>query len=328
MFEKDFRNEPVELRGEIVGLGESKLIRFAIDRLPTGTLIEIPVYVFNGEEKGPTVLLQGGLHGDETNSVEIIRRMLENDYFKIKRGCVIVVPVLSVFGFLHFSRDVHGKDVNRSFPGSKMGSLASRIAYFHMREIVNNIDFGIDFHTGGGQRSNYPQIRYTEESLESKKLAEIFNAPFYFPSKLIQKSFRKEAHKNNIPIIVYEGGEALRFDEDAIREGIEGTLRILKHFKMITKNPLRNVKKKKSIYLSKRRWIRAKIAGLFNSFVHNGDKVIKGQVLGDITDTYGETSVKIKAPISGYIIAINYFPIINRGDAIFNIGSVEKRQTK
>jgi len=323
MFKKDFRNEPVELRGEMVGLGESKLIKFAIDRLPTGTLIEIPVYVFNGKEKGPTVLLQGGLHGDETNSIEIIRRMLENNYFKIKRGCVIVVPVLSVFGFLHFSRDVHGKDVNRSFPGSKTGSLASRIAYFHMKEIVNNVDFGIDFHTGGGQRSNYPQIRYTEESLESKQLAEIFNAPFYFPSKLIQKSFRKEAYKNNIPIIVYEGGEALRFDEDAISEGIKGTLRVLKRFRMIVKNPLKDEKKRKSIYLSKRRWIRAKIAGLFNSFVHNGDKVSKGQILGDITDTYGETSVKIKAPISGYIIAINYFPIINRGEAIFHIGSLE-----
>lgn len=320
MFEKNFRNEPVELRGEIVNLGESKLIKFAIDRLPTGTLIEIPVYVFNGKEKGPTVLLQGGLHGDETNSIEIIRRMLENNYFKIKRGCVIVVPVLSVFGFLHFSRDVHGKDVNRSFPGSKTGSLASRIAYFHMREIVNNIDFGIDFHTGGGQRSNYPQIRYTEELLESKQLAEIFNAPFYFPSKLIQKSFRKETYKYNIPIIVYEGGETLRFDENAINEGIKGTLRVLKHFRMIVKNPLKDVKKRKSIYLSKRRWIRAKIAGLFNSFVHNGDKVVKGQILGDITDTYGETSVKVKAPINGYIIAINNFPVISRGEAIFHIG--------
>ena len=320
MFEKNFRNEPVKLRGETIGLGESKLIKFAIDRLPTGTLIEIPVYVFNGLEKGPTLLLQGGLHGDETNSIEIIRRMLENKYFKIKRGCVIVVPVLSVFGFLHFSRDVHGKDVNRSFPGTRGGSLASRIAYFHMREIVENVDFGIDFHTGGAQRSNYPQIRYTEESATSKQLAEIFNAPFYFPSKLIQKSFRKEAHKNNIPIIVYEGGEALRFDELAIEEGIKGTLRVLKHFKMIAKNPLKDIKKRKPIYLTKRRWIRAKIAGLFNSFVHNGDKVKKGQIIGDITDTYGETSVKVKATVSGYIIAINYFPIINRGEAIFHIG--------
>ena len=315
MFDKNFKNEPVEIRGKTVGLGESKLIKFA-----TGTLIEIPVYVFNGKKEGPTILLQGGLHGDETNSIEIIRRMLENKYFNIERGCVIVVPLLSVFGFLHFSRDVHGKDVNRSFPGTKTGSLASRIAYFHMKEIANNVDFAIDFHTGGAQRSNYPQIRYTESSEESKKMAEIFNSPFYFSSNLINKSFRKEALKLGIPIIVYEGGEALRFDENAIKEGMEGTLRVLKYLKMIKTNPLESSKIKKSIHLNKRRWIRAKIAGLFNAFVQNGDKVESGQIIGDITDTYGESSVKIKAPLSGYIIAINYFPIINRGDAIFHIG--------
>ena len=321
MFEKNFKNEPVELRGEVVNLGESKLIKFAIDRLPTGTLIEIPVYVFNGKEKGPTMLVQGGLHGDETNSIEIIRRMLENKYFDIKRGCVIVVPLLSVFGFLNFSRDLHGKDINRSFPGSKTGSLASRIAYFHMREIVKNIDFGIDFHTGGAQRSNYPQIRYTEESAESKILAEIFNAPFQFPSRLIQKSFRKETYKYKIPIIVYEGGETLRFNELAIEEGIKGVLRVLKHFKMISDNPMKEKENRDTICLVKRRWIRAKIAGLFNSIVHNGDPIEKGQILGSITDTYGETSVKVIAPNDGYIIAINYFPIINRGEAIFHIGS-------
>ncbi len=320
MLENNFKNQTIELRGEKVAFGESKLIKFAIDRLPTGTLIEIPVYVFNGKKEGPTILLQGGLHGDETNSIEIIRRMLDNNDFKIERGCVIVVPLLSIFGFLHFSRDVHGKDVNRSFPGAKTGSLASRIAYFHMKEIVKNIDFGIDFHTGGNQRSNFPQIRYTAESLESIALAKIFNAPFYFPSKLINKSFRKEAFKYNIPIIIYEGGEALRFDENAIKEGIEGTLRVLEHFRMIAPRVIKTDKKRNSIHLNKRRWIRAKIAGLFNSFVHNGEKVTKGQVIGDITDIYGDTSVKIKAPISGYIIAINYFPIINRGDAIFNLG--------
>jgi hypothetical protein len=189
-----------------------------------------------------------------------------------------------------------------------------------MREIVGKIDFGIDYHTGGNQRSNYPQIRYTEESEVCKELAEIFNAPFYFPSKLINKSFRKEAYKHNIPIIVYEGGEALRFDELAIKEGIDGTLRILEHFSMISKSPIKIAKKGNSIHLNKRRWIRAKIAGLFNSFVHNGDKVVKGQIIGDITDTYGETSVKVKSTISGYIIAINYFPVINRGDAIFHLG--------
>lgn len=320
MFTSEFKNEIVEIRGEKIGLGESKLITIPVDRLPTGTLIEIPVYVFNGEELGPTILLQGGLHGDEVNSVELVRRMLIDKSYKIHRGCVIVVPLLNVFGFLNLSRDMHGKDVNRSFPGSLTGSLASRMAYYLIEELTKNVDFAIDFHTGGAQRSNFPQIRYTPEDTRGYELAKLFNAPFIFESKLIAKSFRNECYKNNIPVIVYEGGESLRLNEHAIQEGINGTLRVLKHFKMINDNvyiPHNST----SIQVNKRNWIRAKVAGLFNSVVQNGAKVKKGQVLGHIMDTYGETNFAIKSPSDGYIIAKNNFPIVNMGDALFHFGS-------
>ncbi len=319
MFQKDFKNEVVEIRGYKIGLGENRLIKIPIDRLPTGTLIETPVYIFNGEEAGPTILLQGGLHGDEVNSVELIRRMLIDKNYKIHRGCVIVVPLLNVFGFLNLSRDMHGKDVNRSFPGSKKGSLASRMAYYLMKELVANVDFGIDFHTGGAQRSNYPQIRYTPEDENAVQLAKLFNAPFSFGSKLIPKSFRNECFKNNIPIIVFEGGESLRLDEFAIEKGINGTLNILKYFKMISDKVI--IKQDvPSIKITNRKWVRAKIAGLFSLTVKNGEKVRKNQVLGHIMDTYGETNFEVKAPYDGYIIAVNNFPIINMGDALFHIG--------
>jgi predicted deacylase len=319
MFQKDFKNEIVEIRGHKIGLGESKLIKIPIDRLPTGTLIEIPVYIFNGEKAGPTILLQGGLHGDEVNSIELIRRMLIDKNYKIHRGCVIVVPLLNVFGFLNLSRDMHGKDVNRSFPGSKKGSLASRMAYYLMRELVANVDFGIDFHTGGAQRNNYPQIRFTPEDKNAVQLAKLFNAPYSFGSTLIPKSFRNACFKNNIPILVFEGGESLRLDEFAIKKGINGTLNILKYFNMIS-DKVTVQKSKPSIEITNRKWIRAKIAGLFSLDVNNGDKVHKNQVLGHIMDTYGETNYEVKAPYDGYIIAVNNFPIINMGDALFHIG--------
>ncbi|MDJ0645329.1 MAG: M14 family metallopeptidase [Flavobacteriaceae bacterium] len=319
MFDKNFRNEPVEIRGQIVKLGKNKLIKVEVDRLPTGTSIEIPVYVFNGKEPGPTVLIQAGLHGDEVNGVELVRRMLSRDYFKVNKGCVIIVPLLNVFGFLNLSRDLHGKDLNRSFPGSRSGSLASRIAYFHMQEIANNVDFGIDIHTGGAQRSNYPQIRYTPNCERSKKLAKVFNAPYNFPSRLIPKSFRKEASKHDVPIIVYEAGESLRISKTALKYGIEGVLNILEHFEIV---PEREDKPTPvvSVELNQRKWIRAKIAGLFNIRVKNGEAVKKGQILGYITDTYGETVTSVKAPFDGYVFAVNNFPIINRGDALFHIG--------
>lgn len=319
MFDKEFKNEEIVIRGERIRLGESKLIKIPVDRLPTGTLIEIPVYVFNGEELGPTILLQGGLHGDETNGVELVRRMLIDKSYKIHRGCVIVVPLLNIFGFLDFSREMHGKDVNRSFPGSKRGSLASRLAYYLMKEITKNVDFAIDYHTGGAQRSNHPQIRYTPQDERAKALATIFNAPFVFGSNLIAKSFRKECFKYDIPVIVYEGGESLRLEEFPIQEGIYGTLRILKHFKMIDEN-VDIPSGTPFIEIQKKTWIRARVAGLFNPKVANGTSIKKGEILGYIMDTYGETKFSVKAPKDGFIIAKNNFPIVNLGDPLFHMG--------
>ena len=319
IFNQNFKNEVVVIRGEKIRLGEEKLIKIPIDRLPTGTLIEIPVYVFNSNKLGPTILLQGGLHGDEINSVELIRKMLIDKRYKIQRGCVVVVPLLNVFGFLNFSRDMHGRDVNRSFPGSKRGSLASRMAYYLMKEIVENIDFAIDYHTGGAQRNNYPQIRYTPQDEKAKELAKIFNAPFSFGSKLIPKSFRNECYKHNIPVLVFEGGESLRLDELATEKGIIGTLNVLKYFNML-KEELVIPKTEKTIEITNRKWVRASIAGLFSKRIKNGDFVKKGQIIGDIMDTYGETHRFVKAPFTGYIIAVNNFPVVNMGEALFHIG--------
>lgn len=319
MFSKTFKNKEIEIRGQKIRLGESKLIKVPIDRLPTGTLIEIPVYVFNGKEEGPTILLQGGLHGDEVNSVELVRRMLIDKTYKIKRGCVIVVPLLNIFGFLNMSRDMHGKDVNRSFPGTKSGSLASRMAYYLMKEIIKNVNFGIDYHTGGAQRNNYPQIRYTPEDEKAKYLAKVFNAPFMFGSRLIAKSFRKACYTHNIPVLVYEGGESLRLEENAIQEGINGTLRILRYFNMIS-SKIDITKQTTSVEIAKRKWVRAKKAGIFSSSIKNGTFIKKGTILGSISDAYGETKLIVKAPVTGYIIAKNNFPIINMGDPLFHLG--------
>jgi len=197
-------NKEIVVGGQTVSPGEEKLLKISIDRLPTGTLIDIPVYVFNAKKPGPTILVQAGLHGDEINGIEIVRRMLAEKRFKVNKGAVIAVPILNIFGFIHFSRDVpDGKDVNRSFPGTKSGSMASRIAYHYVNEIMHQIDYSIDLHTGGGQRHNFPQIRYTAEDKQSEMLAEIFNAPIAFSSKLIKGSFRNAAFRMNKPSVVF-----------------------------------------------------------------------------------------------------------------------------
>lgn len=313
----DTENKVIVINGDTILPGQNKLVKINIARLPTGTLIDIPVHVFNGKKAGLTVLIQAGLHGDEINGVETLRRLLQDGQFKIKKGAVIVVPILNIFGFIHFSRDVpDGKDVNRSFPGSRTGSLASRIAYHYTNEILPQIDFGIDLHTGGGLRHNFPQIRFTLEDEKSKDLALLFNAPFHFASRLIAGSFRKTAFKLGKPIIVYEAGESMRFDESSIEIGIQGVKNILIGLDMLSGK----VPKKVSIRFDATRWIRASRAGMFIPEIKNGSPVLKGQVLGTVTDTYAKKSKKIKAPFDGYVFCINNQAVINQGDALFHIG--------
>ncbi len=314
-------NRDIVIGKEAVSPGEKKLLKISIDRLPTGTLIDIPVYVFNAKKPGPTVLVQAGLHGDEINGIEIVRRMLQQKRFNIRKGAVIAVPILNIFGFIHFSRDVpDGKDVNRSFPGKRTGSMASRIAYHYTREILKQIDYGIDLHTGGAQKHNYPQTRFTLEDDYSRKLAEIFNAPFVFPSRMISGSFRKAAYKMGKPSIVFEAGESMRFDDHAILEGMQGVLNVLKYFGMINKIEPAYVERYESYHLSDRKWLRAPTAGMFIPEVVNGSQVQKGQELGLITDTYAKHRRRIKAPFDGHILCINHQAVVNQGDALFHIG--------
>lgn len=316
-------NRTITIGGESVAPGKSRFVKITIDRLPTGTLIDIPVYVFNAAKPGPVVLIQAGLHGDEVNGVEIVRRMLQRGNFKVAAGAVIAVPILNIFGFIHYSRDVpDGKDVNRSFPGTKSGSMASRMAYHYLREILPHIDIAIDLHTGGGQRHNFPQIRYTKEDQKSAALAKMFNAPLTFTSKLIKGSFRNAAFRLHKPAIVFEAGESMRFDEYSIQEGISGIQRVLLGLKIIDDVHIDSKKPNTTIHLDVRKWLRAPTAGIFMPNILNGAKVEKGALLGIVSDTYAKKTRQIKAPFDGYIICLNHQAVVNQGDALMHIGSV------
>lgn len=317
-------NRTITIGGEAVKPGENKLLNINIDRLPTGTLIDIPVYVFNAQKPGPTILVQAGLHGDEINGIEIVRRMLAEKRFNIECGAVIAVPVLNIFGFIHFSRDVpDGKDVNRSFPGSKTGSMANRIAYHYVSEILNQIDFGIDLHTGSGQRHNFPQIRYTEEDEMSTTLAKVFNAPISFSSNLIEGSFRDAAFRLGKPTIVFEAGESMRFDDYSILEGMQGILNVLKHFKMISKIEPMYVERNKTVHLIGRKWLRAPTAGMFIPKITNGSEFKEGQEMGIVTDTFAKHEKSIIAPFDGLVCCVNHQAVVNQGDALFHVGYPE-----
>ncbi len=319
--QEEKENRTIVIGGEAVKPGIEKFVKIQIDRLPTGTLIDIPVYVYNAKKAGPTVLIQAGLHGDEVNGIEIVRTMIRNGMFRVAIGAVIAVPVLNIFGFIHFSRDVpDGKDVNRSFPGTKSGSMASRIAYHYVNEIMHQIDYAIDLHTGGGQRHNYPQIRFTNGDNKSKEMAEAFNAPLMFASKLIKGSFRNTAYKMGKPTIVYESGESMRFDDFSLREGVAGVSKVLKCLGMMPTSQYIDELINETILLNNRKWLRAPTAGMFLPRILNGSHIKKGDEIGLVSDTYAKKTKIIKAPFNGYVISINYQAVVNQGDALFHLG--------
>ena len=310
--------EIFSIHGEDVALGEDRQIHLNIARLPTYTNIDLPVRIIRAKNDGPVVLLSGGLHGDEINGIEIVRRLISNDHLKLTSGTVIAVPLMNVYGFIQNVRGVpDGKDINRSFPGNKHGSLAKLVAYNIMNEIIPKVDYGVDFHTGGASRANYPQIRCVFDIPKNMELARAFAPPVILNSNLVASSFRKAAHNKGKHILVYETGESLRMDEAGIETAIAGTKRLLNHLGMRGTAPEAGAIDE----YNKSKWLRAKYAGIFNTTIQLGDKVKKRQIVGRITDPFGNERFNLKAPDSGQVIGLNNSPVVHKGDAILHIAT-------
>jgi predicted deacylase len=307
---------------EEIKAGQRRILNLDIARLHTHTKIEVPVIVERAREDGPVLLLNAGIHGNELNGVEIVRELLVRKYTKPERGVVISIPTLNVLGFLNQTREFpDGKDLNRSFPGSKGGSLASIFAFHMMQEIMPHVNYCIDFHTGGARRFNSSQIRIARNNPELLELAKIFNPRFIVYASQREKSFRQAAMAIDKKVLLFEGGKALDFNKRITNRGVDGTLRIMHHLGIRDfSNELENGKYSKAVVIQNSTWLRAKYGGLFRFFVKDGTKVVKGDVIGVISDPYGKFEYKVKIPQNGHIIGINHAPIVYKGDAIVHLG--------
>jgi uncharacterized protein len=306
----------IEINGYKIRRGEDELINLNIARLPTYTSIDLPIRVIRAKKNGPVLLFTGGLHGDEINGIEIVRRMLAKNLVTPDAGTVIAIPLMNVYGFIQNVRGVpDGKDINRSFPGVKGGSLAKLVAYTIMNEVIPIIDYGVDFHTGGASRSNYPQVRCVFDIEKNMEMALAFAPPVILHSPLIDKSFRKAAYRKGKHILVYETGESLRLDELGIQEGINGAIRLMKHLGMKQEAPTAG----ETETFDKSAWVRARYAGLFHPRVRLGEHVKLRQTIGTITDPYGNESFRIVNKHDGRVIGLNNNPVVHKGDAIFHI---------
>jgi uncharacterized protein len=311
--------ESFAIGGVRVRAGQAKSVELPIARLVTGGDVSLPVRVVHGREPGPVVWIDAAVHGDEVVGVEVIRQVLALVSPKTLRGTLMAVPVVNVLGFMTGDRYLPDRrDLNRSFPGSARGSLASRIAHLLMTEVVARCDVGIDLHTGSDRRDNLPQIRADLDHPETRRLAAAFGAPVMLHAKLRDGSLRQAARDAGAIALLYEAGEALRLEEGPIVAGVDGVLRVLATLGMLDRAP--DVPAE-SLECRTSAWMRARGSGILHLEVELGDRVEAGARLGRVADAFGTGGRIVRADGAGIIIGLTRAPIVHAGDAVAHIAA-------
>lgn len=300
------------------------LIELELPPLYVHANLRMPVHVIRGAKDGPKLFVSGAIHGDEINGTEIIRRLLGHAALKRIRGTLVAIPIVNVYGIIHQSRYLPDRrDLNRSFPGSPKGSLAARLANLFMEEVVNPCTHGIDLHTGAIHRSNLPQIRANLDDPETARMAESFGVPVLLNATIRDGSLREAASEQGMPMLLYEAGEALRFDEVSIRAGVKGILNVMRSIGMLPPTKARRSKPYTPFIARSSSWVRAPTSGLFRKVSAMGSRVKKGDVLGLVDDPFGREQEEVVAAFGGIIIGCAEIPLVHEGEALFHIARFE-----
>ncbi|MEC9262160.1 MAG: succinylglutamate desuccinylase/aspartoacylase family protein [Pseudomonadota bacterium] len=305
--------------GETILPGETKRIALDMPPLYTATSMNIPVFVKRGKRPGPTLFVSAAIHGDELNGIEIVSRLIKSRSIEKLKGTLIAVPMVNVYGVLNQSRYLPDRrDLNRSFPGSKKGSLAGRIAHLFFKEVVSKCDVGIDLHTGAIHRSNLPQIRADLDDEEVLAMAKAFGVPVLLNADIRDGSLRATASEAGIKILLYEAGQALRYDEFSIRAGVKGIINTMRHLGMLNKSRGKGVPITPFIARASG-WVRAPESGFVNHIAQLGDHVEKGDKLATVADSFGQIQGHILSPAEGVVIGKQNIPLTQEGEAIYHI---------
>jgi len=308
---------------ERIARGERRIIELELPPLTTHTDLKMPVHVIRGRRAGPRLLVCAALHGDEINGVEIIRRLVAYNGLSRMRGDLIAIPIVNMYGFIHQTRYLPDRrDLNRCFPGSEKGSMAGRLAHLFLNEIVTKCTHGIDLHTAAIHRDNLPQIRASLDDEATMQMASAFPVPVLLDASLRPGTIREAAGKLGIPWLVYEAGEALRFDEVSIRAGVRGIVQVMRKIGMLPKS------RAKKAYVpqvaSRSYWVRAPQSGIYRSLMPMGAHVTQGDAIGFIDDPYGVSEITVEAPTSGIIIGRANLPLVYEGDALCHIARFKR----
>ncbi|GAA1798075.1 MAG: succinylglutamate desuccinylase/aspartoacylase family protein [Actinobacteria bacterium] len=310
--------ESFPIGGVRMRAGTTRELSLPITRMVTGAEVSVPVRIVHGREDGPVVWLTAATHGDEVVGIEVIREVLTSLSPKTFRGTLVAVPIVNVLGFMAGDRYLPDRrDLNRSFPGSARGSLASRIAHLLMTEVIRKGSVGIDLHTGAFGRTNLPQVRGDLDDPETRSLAEAFGAPVMYHAKLRDGSLRAAAREVGCRVLLYEAGESWRMDDWAVAAGVAGVRRVLAALNMI--DGADAVPDGANQECRTSGWVRARNTGILMLDVDLGQHVSIGQRLGVLTDSFGKTVRLVRADRAGIVIGRAQTPLVNSGDALVHI---------
>jgi predicted deacylase len=323
--ERDTDQDALTIGGVAIERGTQVRVEIPITMLATQGALTMPVEVIAGEEQGPVLCVTSAVHGDELNGIEVIRQLVPLLSPQTLCGTLVAIPIVNVPAFLTQSRYLPDRrDLNRSFPGSRSGSQASRIAHTLMDQVIKHCTHLIDIHSASRHRSNSPQIRATLHDDDVAGCARAFGAPFIVHSAERDGSLRMAAGQIGIPGIVYEAGEAGSFDADAIDTGLMGVLGVMHWLNMISPRDIHVRKLKRARPEAVRewhhcKWIRATKGGLFRARVKPGQQVAQDEFLGFIADAFGEGMTVLRSPKKGVVIGMNKNPVVGHGDALIHL---------
>jgi uncharacterized protein len=314
-----------DFNGTPIAPGQLARIEVPVARLPTGTWLTLAVVVMHGMRSGPTLWLSGAVHGDELNGVMIVDELVQRLNPLALSGTVLAVPVVNGFGLIQGSRYLPDRrDLNRCFPGSKRGSLGSRLAHLLSRLVISRCDLGIDFHSGSNGRDNLPQIRCDLDHEETRRLALAFGAPLALHAALRDGSLRGHAMKLGTPVLLYEGGEANRLDDAAIDAGVQGTLRVMAKVGLLDKSRAAPPRPRTRLLRSSS-WVRASRSGFCRMRVRLGDLVKVGGLVAEIVDPALGTRVEVKSTRTGLAIGKVVDSLVMAGDALLHVAETRER---
>lgn len=316
--------EAVEIGGRAIKPGTNETVMLPVAETFLRQGVRMPVQVFHGKRSGPSLFISAAIHGDELNGIEIIRRLTNLKRLTSLAGTLYTVPVVNIYGFITNSRYLPDRrDLNRFFPGSAKGSLASSVAEVLFKNVVSRCGFGIDLHTGSNHRRNIPHLRGDMSDEAVRMMAEAFGAPLVLDSQGTEGSLRKAAVAQGLKMLVFEGGEALRFDEMSIKMGLRGIVSVMEHLGMLKARRRKAARPRHFEIVKQRKWARATASGLFLPKIRLGQSVSKGEHIGAIHDPVGGKAVAQRSPRQGIVIGLQALPSVYKGDALLHIANVE-----